>query len=88
MCAALKQRKITVDVMLAEGDLVAVRSTWSGRYTGDYKGMAVVDKEVSLVYTNIYRVVDGRIRENWADADRLSLAEQLGMKLAPAENSK
>jgi len=34
MCAALEQRKIVIDVMVAEGDLVSVRSTWSGLYTG------------------------------------------------------
>jgi len=88
MCAALDGRKITIEVMLAEGDLVAVRSTWSGKYTGNYKGIQISGKEVSMIYVNIYRVVDGRIRENWADTDRLSLAEQLGMKLAPSETAK
>ena len=30
MCAALPDRKISIDTMLAEGDLVTVRSTWTG----------------------------------------------------------
>jgi ketosteroid isomerase-like protein len=88
LCAALEHRRITIDVMLAEGDLVSVRSTWRGQYTGSVRGVPVAGKEVSTVFTNNYRVSDGRIRENWADADRLSLAEQLGMKLVPAEASK
>ncbi len=84
MCAALNPRKITIDLILAEGDLVAVRSTWTGKYTGTYKGMPITGKDVEVIYTNIYRIVGGRIVENWVGADRLALAEQLGMKLAQA----
>jgi predicted ester cyclase len=84
MCAALSDRKIKVDLILAEGDLVAVRSTWSGRYSGTVRG-TVAGKDVSVVYTNIYRVAGGKIIENWAQVDGLSLVEQLGMKLTPAQ---
>ena len=75
-------------MMLAEGDLVAVRSTWSGIYTGTFRGTRVDGKTVNIIYSNIYRVVDGKIRENWANADRLSLAEQFGMQLSGAGTSK
>ena len=88
MCASLAQRKISIDVILAEGGLVAVRSTWSGVYTGFFRGTPVDGKKVNIIYSNIYRVVDGKIRENWANADRLSLAEQLGMQLNGAAASK
>jgi predicted ester cyclase len=43
--------------------------------------MTVADKHVSVVYTYIYRVSDGKIIENWALGDALSVVEQLGMKL-------
>jgi ketosteroid isomerase-like protein len=56
MCAALERRTITIDLILAEGDLVAVRSTWRGAYTGTFKGVAVSGMEISVVYTNVYRV--------------------------------
>jgi predicted ester cyclase len=85
MCAALEHRKITVDMMIAEGDLVYVRSTWSGSYTGTFRGVAVSGRAVTVVYSNVYRVVDGRVSDNWFVSDRLSLAEQLGMKLVPTE---
>ncbi|MGD0680831.1 MAG: ester cyclase [Terracidiphilus sp.] len=84
MCAKLEERKIVIDVMLTEGDLVSVRSTWSGLYTGTFHGVAVSRKPLTLIYANIYRVSGGRIRENWATADRLHAAEQLGFQLAPA----
>ena len=84
MCAALNPRKITIDLILAEGDLVTVRSTWTGKYTATYRGTPVTGKDVEVIYTNVYRIVGSRIVENWVGADRLALAEQLGMKLAPA----
>jgi ketosteroid isomerase-like protein len=86
MCAALEQRKIVIDVMVAESDLVSVRSTWSGLYTGTTHGVAFHQKPVTLVYFNIYRVSGGRIRENWAEYDRMSMAEQLGFQVTPPSN--
>jgi ketosteroid isomerase-like protein len=85
MCASLQGRKIAIDVMLAEGDLVAVRSIWTGTYMGMVRGVAIAGKPVTLVYMNIYRVAGGRIVENWALADGASLAKQLGFVIAPPQ---
>ena len=86
MCAKLERRKIVIDVIVAESDLVSVRSTWSGLYTGTSRGVSFHQKPVTLVYFNIYRVSGGRIRENWAEYDRMSMAEQLGFQVTPPSN--
>ncbi len=84
MCAALPDRKITIDGMVAEGDLVSVRSTWTGTYSGGYRGMEIATpKSVTVRYSNTYRIANGKIVENWASYDRLALAEQLGLALMP-----
>jgi hypothetical protein len=83
MCASLDPRQITVDAMMAEGDLVTVRSTWRGSYTGVLRDVPVAGKEVTVHYTNTYRIADGRIVENWAAYDRLHLLEQLGFGVTP-----
>ena len=88
MCARLSNRKITIDLIVAEGDMVAVRSTWGGRYSGTARGVTVADKDVSVTYTNFYRIASGKIAENWYLTDSLSLAEQLGMKLVPGDAGK
>jgi predicted ester cyclase len=62
---------------------VTVRSTWSGKHTGTYRGRPVTDKDVVMIYTNVYRITAGKIVENPVGVDRLALAEQLGMKLVP-----
>ncbi len=86
ICAALPDRKISIDMMVAEGDLVTVRSTWTGTYTGAYRGIAIAaPTPVTMRYINIYRIADGRIVENWASYDRLALADQLGLDLTSAK---
>lgn len=86
MCARLEQHKMVIDVMVAENDLVSVRSTWTGLYTGTSHGVSFHQKPVTLVYFNIYRVSGGRIVENWAGYDRMSLSDQLGFQLTPPAN--
>jgi predicted ester cyclase len=86
MCAALEQSKIVIDVMVGESDLVSVRSTWSGLYTGTSRGVSFHQKPPTLAYFNVYRVSGGRIRENWAEYDRMSMAEQLGFQVTPPSN--
>jgi hypothetical protein len=59
MCAALEQRKIVTHVMVAESDLVSVRSTCSGLYIGTARGVSFPQKPVTVVYFNIHRVSGG-----------------------------
>jgi predicted ester cyclase len=83
MCASLNPREITIDFMMAEGDLVTVRSTWRGKYTDVMRDVPISGKDVVVHYTNTYRIADGRIVENWAAYDRLHLLEQLGFVMKP-----
>lgn len=83
LCDALKNRKIVIDAILAERDLVAVRSTWSGTFSSEFHGVNVSGKSVTIPYQNIYRIRGGRIRENWASADGFSLMHQLGFTVTP-----
>jgi len=83
MCAALNPRSITVDAIMAEGDLVTVRSTWRGKYSGTVRDVPIAGKDVTVYYTNTYRLRDGKLVENWAAYDRLHLLEQLGFSVAP-----
>jgi predicted ester cyclase len=83
MCASLNPREITIDFMMAEGDLVTVRSTWRGKYTDVMRDVPISGKDVVVHYTNTYRLANGRIVENWAAYDRLHLLEQLGFVVTP-----
>jgi predicted ester cyclase len=82
--AAFPDLKVTVDDLLAEGDLVV--SAWTGRGThlGDLMGIPPTGKQATMVGITIDRVQDGRIVERWGDNDQLGLFIQLGLAPAPA----
>ncbi|MEO8457961.1 MAG: nuclear transport factor 2 family protein [Chloroflexota bacterium] len=60
-------RKLVLHEMIAEGDRVAVRFTWSG---------LAKDHQVELTNVSIYRIADGRIAEEWEEYNTASLAQQ------------
>jgi ketosteroid isomerase-like protein len=84
MCSVLNPRDVTVDLILAEGDLVTARSTWHGKHVGEYRGVPPSGKDVTVTYTNVFRIHNGRIAENWVAFNQLALVEQLGLTLCPA----
>jgi len=88
MCASLNPREITIDAIMAEGDLVTVRSTWRGKYTDVIRDVPISGKDIVVRYTNTYRIANGRIVENWAAYDRLDLLEQLGFVVTPPTPAK
>lgn len=77
--AAFNPRTVTIEVMVAEDDLVTVRWTLRGRHSGEYRGVPPTGKEISMIYTNIFRIRNGRIAENWVSNNRLTVLEQLGI---------
>jgi len=73
----------TVEDMFAEGDRVAVRLIWRGTNTGSFNGMPPTNKYVAFGTTNIFRVHNGKIAENWPQVDMMGLMQQLGAIPAP-----
>ncbi len=70
---------ITQDEVLADGDKVIYRSTYSGTHTGDFMGIPASGKTVSVSSIGIARISDGKIIEEWENMDELSLMQQLGV---------
>jgi steroid delta-isomerase-like uncharacterized protein len=68
-----------VDLLLAEGDLVAARWTASGTHTGAWAGVAPTGKRAEFSGVNIFRFgAMGKVAEIWNHRDDLGLREQLG----------
>ena len=64
--------------VIADGDRVAVRWTWSGTHRGEFMGIPATGRDVEGAGMGIYHVVDGRISEQWITEDMSLLAQQLG----------
>ena len=74
---AFPDAEVAIDVLLAQGDLVASHFTARGTHRGLWNGVPPTGNEWEARCTAIYRVADGRIAEAWVTWDLLALMEQL-----------
>ncbi len=81
---AFPDLEFTVDLVVAEEDLVATHWTATGTHQGEWQGIAPTDREVTWQGINIFRFECGLIVESWGSADHLGLLGQLGAVELPA----
>jgi steroid delta-isomerase-like uncharacterized protein len=79
--AAVPDSRWQISDLMAEGDRVAIRTTWSGTYQGrHFRGFDIPDpKPFSVEHIHIYRVRQGKLAEHWVVRDDLALLAQLGV---------
>ncbi len=70
---------VTIEDMIAEGDRVVTKKTFTGTHTGELSGIPPTGNRVSIQYVDIMRVRDGQIVEHWLSMDQLSFMQQLGV---------
>jgi predicted ester cyclase len=85
---AISDLRWDIHEIAADGDLVAVHSTMSGRHTGPFarydaagapsQVMPPTGKTFSSTQTHWFRCADGKIIEHWANRDDLATAQQAG----------
>ncbi|RPA68585.1 ester cyclase [Cyclobacteriaceae bacterium YHN15] len=63
--------------MVSEGDKVVTRYKSTGTHKGAFEGLDATGIKVTIFETSIYRIVDGKIAEQWGFPDALSLKNQL-----------
>jgi predicted ester cyclase len=74
---------VTVDDIIAEGDLVVIAWNGSGTHLGDLMGIPPTGKRGTMSGITFNRLRDGRIIERWGNNDQLGLFTQLGLIPAP-----
>jgi steroid delta-isomerase-like uncharacterized protein len=70
---------IVPEKLIAENDLVTVYWIARGTNTGIGNGLPATGKKAELAGITIWRIVDGKIKEEWSAFDQLSLMQQLGL---------
>jgi steroid delta-isomerase-like uncharacterized protein len=78
---AFPDLKMTVDLLVAEGDLVTVVWTLRGTNTAVGYGLPATGARIELRGITVWRIVDGRIREEWTSFDEMQAARQLVQQL-------
>ncbi len=77
--SAFPDARMEVQEVVAEGDRVAVLWVGRGTNTGTGNGLPATGKTAELRGITIWRIVDGRIKEEWSAYNELSLMQQLGL---------
>ena len=65
--------------IVAEGDLVVTHFVSTGTNEGSFSGNPPTGKQIHINEMSFYRIVDGRIVEQWLIPDLLNLNQQLGL---------
>lgn len=68
---------ITLDELIAEGDLVAARWTATGTHSAELAGVPATGRAVRWSGTDVYRVAEGRVAEWWRNDDSAWLLAQI-----------
>ena len=86
--AAFADLAFEVHDAIADGDLVVVHNTMSGRHTGPMVGYAAdgsvaeafppTGRTFASTQSHWFRLADGQVIEHWANRDDIGTAQQLG----------
>jgi len=79
MFSAFPDVIFTNDDMIAEGDKVVFRSSWSGTHKGELQGILPTGKRVTVAGITICKIAGGKMVEVWALQDTMGMMQQLGV---------
>jgi steroid delta-isomerase-like uncharacterized protein len=77
--AGLSDLEVSVDLIVAEGDLVAARVNARAVHSGQFWGVPATGKSIDLTDYHYFRFENGKIREHWNQINALEVMQQLGV---------
>ncbi len=77
--AAIPDMGCDIELMIVAGDRVVAHLRFRGHFTGRFKQIQGQGQTINFIATDIYRIADGHIVENWHIEDNLTLQQQLGL---------
>jgi predicted ester cyclase len=84
LLAQFPDLRMTVEAIVAEGDMVAVRVVSAGTNLGPLNGvMPPTGKRFVARQSHWFRVADGKLAEHWANREDLPVMLQLGVVQPP-----
>jgi steroid delta-isomerase-like uncharacterized protein len=79
MRTAFPDMRISIEDMVAENDLVAVRCNVTGKHVGEGFGIAATNAPVEFSGMSFVRITDGKIVEGWNNFDFMRMYRQVGL---------
>lgn len=75
---AFPDLRVKIDDIFAADDKVTMRLRLSGTHSGEYLGVQPTGKHIEYESSEVYRIADGKIAEEWICSDTLTLMAQIG----------
>ncbi|MHA2248577.1 MAG: ester cyclase [Candidatus Hodarchaeales archaeon] len=69
----------TIEDQIAKDDKVVTRVYFHGTHNGEFQGLAATNKRVKFLGIAIDRIINGKVKEMWHEADIWGLLRQLGV---------
>jgi predicted ester cyclase len=80
---AVPDLRVTVVQRIVAGDRVVSHLRFTGHFTGVFEGVAGRGQRIDFIATDILRVRDGKITDNWHLEDNLTFLRQIGLGTSP-----
>jgi predicted ester cyclase len=77
--AAFSDKVCIDEARLAEGEWMAAFGRQEATHSGEFMGIAPTGKRVEIRYMDFWKVVDGKIADNWVMVDFPHVMRQLGV---------
>ena len=74
---------LTIEEVMAEGDLVTVRWTGRGTHEEPFMGIDPTHEDIEVSGMTLARMEDGQFAEMWTNYDALGMLQQIGAVDAP-----
>jgi len=76
---AFPEDEVTIDEIVAEGDMVSYRGTETGTHKAEFLRIPATGRSATWTEIQFFRFRDGKVAEHWVDVDLFSWFTQLGI---------
>jgi predicted ester cyclase len=70
---------VTIDEIVAEGNMVVYRGTETGTHKGEFLRIPATGKKATWTEIQFFKIQEGKVIEHWVDVDLFSWFQQLGV---------
>lgn len=77
---------LTVENLIAEGDFVVAHLTSHSTHQAPFMGVEPTGKQIESQLVEIFRVVDGKLKERWVFVDMMPMLRAIGVLPSPGQH--
>ena len=85
LVTAFPDIRFKIEDMIAEGDKVVARWSWTGTHSAPFRGYPTSHRQIHNEALVMYQIADGKITHSWLQSDRLGGLQQMGVTLQAPE---